>query len=111
MTLFLVMLMATIYSVPVIMSYYEPARQSTWLWPVSISCALLADVLWIYLVKQINHNDKIAYWSFIWDLTYNLIIFIVPIFVFQVKMSPLSYAGITIMFIGGILLKVGAMQH
>ena len=97
-----------IYSIPVVATYSERIRQSSSIWFLGICCPAVADVIWIYLAKKVNENNQIFLYSISWEIVYKIIVISIPVLFFGLKLTPLSYAGLLLMLIGGILIKMGS---
>lgn len=103
----LVILAAFIYSIHLYATYHPKIRASASVWAIGIGCTVVADILWISLTRDLNDSTLIAHYVFVWEIAYKLMAIAIPVLLFNVQLTSLSYVGIALIVFGGFCLKWG----
>ena len=73
---------------------------------ISIVAALVATVMWLYLIRTYDEKTDIFVVNVIWDVVVSLITILVPLFMYNVKMDMKTLVGGILAIVGVLITKI-----
>jgi len=73
---------------------------------ISIVAALVATVMWLYLIRTYDEKTDIFVVNVIWDVVVSLITILVPLFMYNVKMDMKTLIGAILAIVGVLITKL-----
>jgi drug/metabolite transporter (DMT)-like permease len=73
---------------------------------ISIVAALVATVMWLYLIRTYDKKTDIFVVNVIWDVVVSLITILVPLFMYNVKMDMKTLIGAILAIVGVLITKL-----
>jgi multidrug transporter EmrE-like cation transporter len=95
-----------VYIICAYLTYKEEWRHEWWYIPVGCIFGYILVPIWYLVVRHIDDNDRIYFYSLCWDTLMVLVYYLLPIFLFGVKLNRNGVIGLLLMAAGLILLKV-----
>ncbi len=87
---------------------YSPKYRVVWWAPIAIGVLSLAGgVLWGFVNKYIDDDKERYIFSAWWDIVIFAVYYILPVFFVELKLSPLAWFGVVLIFVGAGLIKLG----
>ena len=74
---------------------------------LSMVCAMIANVIWIYIAKKTLDPNTLVFYALCWDSLVVVASILTPIVMFANLPSMLSTIGIAMVLTGLVLVKVG----
>ncbi len=99
-TIILVIICYGVFSVVSYDTYFDSRPELAY--GISIVAAVVATVMWLYLVRTYHEKKDVFVINVIWDVVVSMITILVPLFMYNVKMDMKT-------LIGGILAVVGVL--
>lgn len=85
---------------------YDPAIRSTKLfWLIGLITAVVGHALWSHLVQKVGDQKSVLLYSLMLDVGFTATSVLVPVVLFDLKITPGGYVGILLVAIGGILIS------
>lgn len=88
------------------MSYSESIKNSPHYYLYGASAAIVANLIWLSIAKSELNPSKLVLTGLYWDVMLTMCYLIVPIILFNAKITNLQYLGIGVIITGIILTKV-----
>jgi len=85
-------------------------KNKQWIYLVGITCAVLANLIWIYVSKITTDSRHVMIYGTIWDVIITASTIAVPVFMFGIKLNSYAWLGIGLVIIGLFILKF-SMPH
>lgn len=87
-------------------SYSKAFQSSRWFFPVGALAAMMANVLWLSIAKSEPSASELVIKGLYWDVMLTATYMLVPIMFFGAEITLRQYAGIGLIIIGIILVKI-----
>jgi drug/metabolite transporter (DMT)-like permease len=97
---------AIAYAVSAYITYHKWWKDSSWLYPTGIMISVIMSVIWYTLVRIIRDDHDLYIASNIWDALITLVFTIIPIIFFHIRPDWKTWAGITMIIMGTLVLKL-----
>lgn len=94
------------YIISCYLSYQEWFRQSVHYYWVSLLLGMVISLIWYGMVRHLNDKDAIYLYAIVWDISLVMVYFILPLLLFDIKLTRFGLTGVGLIFLGMILLKV-----
>lgn len=88
-------------------TFNDEIRDSRYFLIYGLAYAILANLSWIILVKNLSNPKHIVYYSLVWDVLMALVGLAIPIIFFGMRFSSISIIGITLIIAGTLVIKLG----
>ena len=73
---------------------------------ISSVAALVATIMWLYLIRTYDEKSDIFVVNVIWDVVVSLITILVPLFMYNVKMDTKTLIGAILAIVGVLITKL-----
>jgi hypothetical protein len=98
-------LITVIYLICAYLTYHRDLHDKPWYMPVAIAFGTTTVVIWYYMIRHIGDRDRIYVYNMCWDTIMCGVYYLLPIFVFGVKLDRIGVFGLCLMIIGSVILK------
>jgi len=85
-------------------------KDKAWVYPVGVFCAVIANLIWIYISKITADSSRVIIYGTIWDVIITASTIAVPILMFGTRLSNYAWLGLALIIIGLFILKF-SMPH
>lgn len=97
---------ALMYSLIAYTSYSPVIKSSPWFYPLGLTGALGANLLWLWISKNESIASNLVIKSMYWDAMLTFVYLSVPLLLFSVKLNSMQIFGILLILIGLIVVKL-----
>ena len=95
-----------VYGAYTFVTYSKSIRDSSYYLPLGLAAAVLANVIWMFMARNLGTAKSIFYWGLALDITLTASTIIVPVMFFGVSPSKTSAVAIMMILTGIVLLKL-----
>lgn len=93
------------YVAGVFVSYSAGLKGTVWFYPVGIGLAICTNLIWLFLVKDINDQSDIMTKAFTWDGMRLIIYALTPVLVLGAPIDLNKVIAVTLIFLGMVMLN------
>lgn len=97
---------ALMYSLIAYISYSPVIKSSPWFYPLGLTGALIANLLWLWISKTESVASNLAIKGIFWDVMLTLVYLAIPLLLFGVRLSNVQIFGILLILTGLIMVKL-----
>jgi drug/metabolite transporter (DMT)-like permease len=109
MTIIPALIIATlVYGLYTYVSFSPELKGSNLIVYLGLLCAVLANVVWVFLAKDTTDNNKLIRYALYWDSLIIIITLLVPVILFGIRFSVLQLVGLIATILGLALIKIGS---
>jgi len=108
---YLILLVAAFFNATsCFISYKKELHSFWWYVPLGILVGSVCNYLWFSGTKIVSEQKEIYAFSMMYDFTLVLVYYFLPILIFGIKFNKIGLIGISMMFIGIMLIKFSSAQ-
>lgn len=95
-----------LYSIMAYISYSESFKQSKWFFLTGIGLAILVNAIWFSIAKNEAVASKLVLKGLYWDVMLTAAYLVIPLILFQAKLSLLQALGVGLIVLGVLFTKI-----
>lgn len=96
-----------VYCLYSVVSYLPSLKGTSWVIPLGLLCAVVANALWLILARQTTDPSRLLTLALWWDLAVVVSSVAVPLLFFGATLSSRGWVGLGFIVAGAILLRPG----
>lgn len=100
-----ILLICVTHAIICYFSYEKWAQEKWWYFWVAILSGAASNVLWFIATKIIEDKKQIYLYSLVWDFFVVAVYFLLPVYVFDIKLNKIGIMGLILMLIGFMMIK------
>lgn len=90
-------------------SYHPTFKSNNWFYPLGIVLSVAASLLWLGFIKHVGIKQQIVMFNLGWNLIVLLAFYSIPIVVYKVSLTPISWLGLAMGLSGLIIFRLGIL--
>lgn len=94
------------YCLSAFISHLKEFHSSVWYYVTGITIAVVANILWLTIAKNSPNSTFTTYAALYWDIMISVCFLIVPLLLFDVKLSNYGILGVILILVGIGLTKL-----
>ena len=94
-----------LYIIGCMISYSDDYRKAYWFVPIGVFIGVLINLVWVYTIKYLDNNQKIYVFGIMWDALMMTTYYLLPILLFDVKLTKTTIIGLILILSGVVILK------
>lgn len=85
---------------------YSDYKNEWWYIPIGVFLGVITGIVWYTAVKVFDDKQRMYVFNLLWDAMMMAIYYIMPLLLFDVKLTKWMVAGMTLIVAGAIVIKI-----
>jgi drug/metabolite transporter (DMT)-like permease len=102
----ILLLIGLIHTVICSISFNKNIHDRWWYFPLGLCLGISSNALWLFSAKLLGEKNEIYIFSLLWDCVMVGVYFLVPVFVFGIKLDRIGIIGLILVLVGTLLIKI-----